>query len=386
MTSGRTGEMTSGDDLRQWRNKGLALLAHPEPGKTTGDLLTRMMLDNDLAGNCYVVRRPDTLKVLRPDWTEIVIGSTKEPITGTFDDLMAWDVDAGFAGIIHQPGGPSAGQKPVAYLAEEVAHFALTPDPLARYRGISWLQSCLREMMADTATTTLKQSYFEHGATPNLLVQLPVADPAKFREWTAVFDQEHEGAERAWKTMYLGQGHDATVIGNNLGAAGADLKALQGSGETRLAAAAGVPPVIAGISEGLQGSSLNAGNFGAARRMFADMTIRPAWRNACGSLESIIPPPQGFRLWYDATDIPFLAEDVKDAADVLALQATAMRTLGDGGWDPDSVVDAVASGDLYRLYRNHTGLLPVQLQAPGTSQPSPETMPESDGAPTGGPE
>jgi hypothetical protein len=44
-----------------------------------------------------------------------------------------------------------------------------------------------------------------------------------------------------------------------------------------------------------------------------------------------------------------------------------MRQLGDGGWAHDAVVDAVTSGDLRRLAGQHTGLVPVQLQAPGAS-------------------
>jgi hypothetical protein len=128
-----------------------------------------------------------------------------------------------------------------------------------------------------------------------------------------------------------------------------------------------VHPAIVALSEGLQGASLNAGNFGAARRLQADKMLRPTWRNMAGSLETIVPAQPGSRLWYDDRDIPFLREDVKDAAEIISTQATAMRTLGDGGWDHDAVVDAVTSGDLRRLGGAHTGLVPVQLQIPGAA-------------------
>jgi hypothetical protein len=36
---------------------------------TTGDLLTAGMLDADLAGDWFGIRRPGRIKRLRPDWT-----------------------------------------------------------------------------------------------------------------------------------------------------------------------------------------------------------------------------------------------------------------------------------------------------------------------------
>jgi hypothetical protein len=171
-------------------------------------------------------------------------------------------------------------------------------------------------------------------------------------------------------------GVDTTVVGSDLKQL--DFKVVQGGGETRIASDAGVPPILAGLSEGLQGSSLNAGQgFSASMRMFADLTMSSAWRNAAGSLEQIIPPPSGARLWYDIRGIPALKDDIKSAAEVRNLDSTAMRTLADGGWDPDAVVDAVTSGDMSRLKGQHLGTVPVQQQ-PGTGKPSPDEPAEPD--------
>jgi phage portal protein BeeE len=115
-----------------------------------------------------------------------------------------------------------------------------------------------------------------------------------------------------FKTMYLAGGTKMEVVGSNLQQI--DFKAVQGAGETRIAAAAGVPPVIVGLSEGLQAATYS--NYGQARRRFADNTMRPLWRNFAGSLETIVPPPPGSRLWYDDRDIQALAEDKKDLAEV----------------------------------------------------------------------
>jgi hypothetical protein len=85
-----------------------------------------------------------------------------------------------------------------------------------------------------------------------------------------------------------------------------------------------------------------------------------------GSLETLVPPPPGARLWYDDRDIQALAEDKMDLAQVRGLEAQQIRTLIDAGYDAASVTDSVMTGDWSRLV--HTGLFSVQLQAPGSTK------------------
>jgi hypothetical protein len=137
--------------------------------------------------------------------------------------------------------------------------------------------------------------------------------------------------------------------------------------------------VLVGLSEGLQGSSLNSGNYQQARRRMADITAHPLWQNAAGSLAILVgtaPPPRSakvdlgtkdtgaVRLWYDARDVPFLREDEKDAAEIRGSDAATMRQLLDAGFEPKSVVAALLAEDFGLL--KHTGLFSVQLQPPGT--------------------
>lgn len=147
---------------------------------------------------------------------------------------------------------------------------------------------------------------------------------------------------------------------------------------TRIAAAAGAHPVIVGLSEGLQGSSLNAGNFQAARRLFVDGRIRYLWSKAAPALQSVLPVPPGARLWYDDRDIAFLRDDAMDEARRRQVDAAAIRQLIDAGFDPDVAVEAITSGDLRRLRNSHSGLYSVQLQPLGT-QPSAGRAAASEG-------
>jgi len=347
-------------------NSGLAILDRPWPGATTGDLLKYQMIDNDLAGNAFVALRKRRLVRMRPDWTQIIHGSP-DP------DGNMWDLDATLLGYAYQPGGPTLGRPWVFLQPSEVSHFSTTPDPLLPVRGMTWLSPILREIMADEAMTAHRLTYFEHGGTPNLVIKTQYTDVAKLREFMDFVRQEHSGLVNAYKMMGFTAGVDATVVGSDLKQL--DFKVVQGGGETRIAAAAGVPAILAGLSEGLQGSSLNAGQgFSASMRMFADLTMSPAWRNVAGSLESIIPPPSGARLWYDIRGIPALKDDIKSAAEVQALQASAIRTLTDGGYEAESVIDAIVSGDLRLL--KPTGLFSVQLNPPNTN-PQPDPVPEA---------
>jgi phage portal protein BeeE len=336
----------------------LQILEVPWTNGTTGGLLSRMIQDVDLAGNFYAARRPGpSLRRMQPDRVTIILGSK----TGR-------DVDTDVLGYTYAPNPYDNSQKGETYLAEEVVHFAPYPDPEARFRGMSWLTPVLREVMADSAATTHKLKYFENGATPNLVVTMGGEQvrmtPQVFDEWVDKFEGQHAGLMNAYKTLYLAAGAKADVVGSDMKQV--DFKVTQGAGETRIAAAAGIHPVIVGLSEGLQGSSLNAGNFTAAVRRFADMTLRPLWRDASASLAPIIAVPPGSELWYDDRDISALQQDQTDAAAIQQTQAITIRELINAGFEPKTVVAAVMAGD-YGLLQ-HTDLVSVQLQPPG-SQP-----------------
>lgn len=352
MSNGRPGDL--------WGNADLAILETPWPGGTTGDLLTRMLQDADFGGNAFTVRTGKQLVRLRPDWVTIVYGSKRE-------DPKVWDPDAEIIGYVYQPGGPAAGREPIVYFPEQVAHFAPTPDPLRRDTGMSWLHPILTEVMGDQSATRHKLKFFDNGATVNLAIALdPEVTFEVFEKFEAKFNESHEGLENAYKTLFLGGGAKPVPVGANMQQI--DFKAVQGLGETRIAAAAGVHPVIVGLSEGLQGSSLNAGNFAAARRIVADRTLWHLWGNAAGSLARIMNVPSDSRLWIDHRDIPFLREDATDQAKIQSIQAQSIKALVDAGFDAGSVITAITAGDLTKL--SHTGLFSVQLQPPnpdGTS-------------------
>lgn len=339
----------------------LSLLEKPWPGGTTSDLLARMELHNTVAGNAFVRRGNGRLHMMRPDWTSIILGSQLEPD----DPGLAEDAEV-LGYLYHPPAGQRRGR---IYLPSEVAHFAPQPDPDTIYRGMSWISSIVDDAAADDATTRHKAMFFKNAATPNMVVKFDMAlSREKVQAFKELMEDDHRGVWNAYKTLYLGGGADATVVGGDLQQA--DLNRVQGKGETRIAMASGVHPVVLGASEGLQGSSLNAGNYNAAKRAFSDIRLQNLWTNATASLAVLLGERRpGVELWFDRSDVPYLQDDLKDTAEIQGHQAQAIRSLTEAGYEPESVVQAIENDDLSLL--KHTGVFSVQLQPPGTEQDPP---------------
>lgn len=341
--------------------RGLLPLHRPWPNGTTRDLLTRMIVHADLAGNAYVARpkikgtnQPGPyLMMLRPDWVGVGVGGDPE------------DPGSQLVGYVYQPGGPGSGAEPIVYGPDEVAHFAPIPDPTAVWRGMSWLTPVVRNIQAHQQATTHKISFLEKGATPNLIVKFdPQVSQEAIKVFKAMFEESQTGAANAFKTLFLGGGADATVVGSKLSEMA--FAETQDAEEAIIAANAGVPLAILQLGEGLQGSTLNAGNIEAVKRVFQETTIADLGTAAAGALATIVSPPnESTRLWYDVRDVPFFRSDADTAANVRQTDAATIRTLVDGGYDPPSVVAAVMADDFSLL--QHSGLLSVQLQEPGTA-------------------
>jgi phage portal protein BeeE len=251
----------------------------------------------------------------------------------------------------------------------EVAHWYPLPDPVTPEIGMSWVTPAIREIRGDLAATDHKLMFFQNGATPNLVVKgLPATSKTQFDELVDMMEERHAGVKNAYRTLYLTLGADAEVVGADLKQI--DFAAVQGKSETRLSVLSRVPASLLGISEGLAGSALNAGNFGAARRSFADTWVFPTLQNLAGSLAPLVGVPRGAEMWFDAADIGLLREDAKDAAEIVQLQASTITSLVNAGFDPDAVLAAVQGLDISQLLGKHTGMLSVQLQPPGTTTDS----------------
>ena len=335
----------------------LGLLENPWPNGSTAELLARMEQDVSLAGNFYATVVDGQIKRLPPDEVIIVSGSQRDP------NVMN-ALEAQVVGYLYQPGGPGSTEPSTMLMPEQVCHWSPIPDPLAFWRGMSWVTPILRDVEGDKAAADHKLKFFQQGATPNMVVTLDKSiSEDSFKAFKEIMEQSSSGLENAYKTLYLGGGADVEVVGQSFEQM--SFKATIGSGETRIAASAGVPPVLVGLSEGLQAATYS--NYGQARRRFADITMEHLWAGSATALESLIVVPEFAELIHDTRGMPFLREDEKDAAEIQSLQSSAMRQLIDGGFDPQTVITAVNTHN-WNLLR-HTDLVSVQLQPPGSAPP-----------------
>jgi hypothetical protein len=351
----------SGGGPNLWGNASLDILETPWPGGTSQSLLMRAEQDITAAGTAFWAREdgfgnnPDRLRRLRPDWCEFIL-------TAPPDQAVASDI----VGIKYTAGGPWSGGPSKLYLVtgdpetSEAAFWAPIPDPDAQFRGMSWLTPVIEEFKADKAATTHKLKFFENAATPNLSVSLKESiGPEKFKQFVQQMRDASRGLEKAYETLYTGGGADVRVIGADMRQL--DFAITQGHGETRVSAAGGVPPIIVGLSEGLQAATYS--NYGQAKRAYGDLFLRSQWRSFCGAIAPLVDVPKDSRLWYDPKDVAFLREDQTDIA---ARQSTEMGTMSAGiaaGYTPESVTASVIADDWSKL--EHSGLVSVQLQPAG---------------------
>lgn len=354
MRNGRPGDL--------WGNQQLSILETPWTNGTTADLLGIGMQDADFSGNYYVVERGSArggdyhLKRMRPDWVDIIL--TKPPAESLDSDIAGW---------VFKPGGSEDPTTWEIFPADgsngRVVHWAPIRDPLAQYRGMSWLTPVLREIQTDTLMQKHKQKFFENGTQPTLAISFKESvTEQQFKDFVGHMNNDKSGVDHAYENLYLGGGADVTVIGSRIDQI--DFKTTGGHGETRVCMAARVHPTIVGLAEALHGTSLNEGNLKAAKDMFGDMTLRPLWRSFCEAFQVLFPGMQGSRLWYDDRDIAFLRQDRQEVAEIQTAQSTSLNSLITAGFTPESSIEAIKNNDWTLL--KHTGLFSVQLQPPGT--------------------
>lgn len=348
----------------------LGLLERPWPNATTGELVARMEWHAGLAGNAYVLRQRDRLRVLRPDWVAILYGSDSEP------DDAGHAIDGQLIGYVYCNGGFGSGNRFETLMPDQVAHWSPIPNPESAGVGESWITPAINDIRGDVAAGQFQLQYWANSATPNMIVSgIPATTREQFNEIVDTLEARHKGVANAFRTLYLTAGADAKPVGANLD--DLDLRNSRGGNETRISLLSRVPASLLGIAEGLAGSSLNAGNFGMARRIFADSWVYPTLQDLAAALAPIVRVPDDAELWFDTADMPLLREDAKDAAEIEQIKATTITMYVREGFTADSAVAAVRGQDITLL--THTGMTSVQLQEPGAA-PAPAPAGEGDDA------
>ncbi len=366
------------DDRHLFGNETLAKLEEPfGPGTTTGMLLARMEQDVSLAGNAYIWDPPgeDRLVRLRPDWVTIVservpaaggVGWYRRPV-GYWWEPPKGVLDKGDGFMV--PAGECVHWVPVGM-----------EDPVADFRGMSWLTPAARDIQGDDGMSRYKIRYLQNDATPNVIIKyaqrLAEGTIDKIRDRAAA---RYAGPDNAGKTLILDQGADLTLAGNSLSQM--DFSGVSAVGVERILADAGVPGVLVGL-EPLRGAGRG---YEESLKKLEVLWARPQWRSACGALSQLLDVPAGNRLWYDTSDIAALQDGETARAQVALVRAQALLALRQAGYDPESAIAAIDSADLTQLKvaaapppppaGNVQHLLPQPGQPGVTADPLPPALP-----------
>jgi phage portal protein BeeE len=327
------------DDGHLFGNTALAILEEPfGPGTNTQMLLARMEQDAGWTGNAYIWKPPseDRLVRLRPDWTSIVSEVVTEPGGGSFRQVRGYWVEPP-KNVLGQGEGQF-------YPAEEVAHWAPVPDPVADFRGMSWLTPVYRDVQGDDGMTQYKIKYLDNAASPNLLLRYTQKlSPGTIDSLRERMQARYAGPNNAFKTLVLDQGADATVIGNSLSQM--DFTNVMSAGTERILAASQVPPVLVGL-EPLRGAGRG---YQESMQKFANTWARPQWRSVCGALAGLLDIPAGNRLWFDTSNIAALQDGELEKGQAALVRGQALLTCRQAGYTADSAVAFVNSGDVTQL-------------------------------------
>src|SRR4029077_869053 len=158
------------------------------------------------------------------------------------------------------------------------------------------------------------------------------------------FGEDHDGIRNAYRTMYLALGMDAKVVGSDLSQL--DFSSTGGYSETRISFLSRVPAALLGISAGLKGSSLNAGNYAETRRTFTDTWVYPTLQDLCKALSVLVEVPPYAELWFDTTDMPILRDDAQVVAYVEKVKEETIVAYVNGGFTAESAIAAVRGQDI----------------------------------------
>ncbi len=217
---------TAGQPGELFGTPNLELLERPWPTATTRDLLARMEVDASLYGNSFWTNVGGELVRLDPARTMVVSA-----------DVVRNGVPVGQRLVAYSVHGDSD-QDVTVYEPDEVAHYAPLPSSTMPFTGVSWLSAVLPDVTADRQLTQFKTSFVANAATPGLAVTYPAGvTEAQVKQVKEAIDAGHSGAGQSFKTLHIGGGADVNVVGSTLDQV--NLKAVQGAGETRIAAAAG---------------------------------------------------------------------------------------------------------------------------------------------------
>lgn len=288
-----------------------ALLRRPNPLMSWSELDTIVMSYCAIGGSCYLHKVRSSSR--RPVELWPYHAGQLRPVP----DPMGWVRGYEYIG----PGdydGPDLTQEDVIHLKWP------SVDPTRPWLPLPPLVASAREVDTTGEIGRYLYALLVNDAVGRTVVTMPAGvelKPAQFRQLQQQFEQRHGGANRG-RTLFVEGGAKVDRMALNLEELA--WEALARVPQSNITAAFRVPAIIAGVHVGLERATY--ANFGEARHVFTEDTIRPMWRFHADELTQSLAADfgGGIRVERDTTKVAALQE----GADAVYTRA---RTAWDAG-------------------------------------------------------
>jgi len=282
-----------------YRHELMELIRQPNPDMGEAELAQFAITYASVGGNLYLWKQRRKNGQVMHLWPFSNVNVTPLPGRTTAEGLVR--------GYEYDPGD---GQKVIIPKADMI-HWKWMPDPEQPWRGIGAIEFAVRDSDRTMEADAYVYSLLKNNAVPPVVVTLAEGD-TDFDEKKA--DRMREqwgqkmGGDNRGKLAFIEYGMKAEKMGFNLQELAAE--ALSAVPEARIAAAFGVPPVVAGLSVGLKRSDYGDQ---AARRSFTELTLMALWRSYASELYKGLKDdfdlPANYRLKHDLRQVGALQEE-----------------------------------------------------------------------------
>lgn len=209
----------------------------------------------------------------------------------------------------------------------DVIHCKWMPDPQHPGSGLAPLKTIARETDIDNELTRYLYALLCNDAMPRTALRLP--------ETAHLSEEQYKRLKEQFTLRYGGDRRGGVAVlegGIEIERLALDLNelafgAIGNVSEARIAAAFRVPPIVAGLSAGLEKGTM--ANYKEARRQFAEDALVPLWRNVASEIEQSLRPDFNavdVRVRFDLRQVEALTES-KDKLWVRVLDAVGQQVL-----------------------------------------------------------
>lgn len=355
----------SGGDMEDMREHPmLALIQKPNPFYADIALWWGTMLSLAIDGNAYwiIVRngaaRPSELWYV-PHWM-------MEPL---------WPQD-GSTYISHYRYSPGGGSEPMRIEPEDVVHFRYGINPRNIRKGLSPIDSAIREIFMDNESSNFVSALLRNMGVPGVVISpkggaMPTPDDVLA---TKLWFQEQFGGDRRGAPLVMGAPTDVQPYGFN--PQQMNMSEARDIAEERVCALLGIPAAVVGFGSGLQSTKVGA-TMEELRKLAWHNGILPMARLFADELQRSLLPlfgnDAGLSVDWDTSQVAALQDDEDKET-----ERWNKRVLG--GWV--TVAEARAAtglevNDSHRIYLR--GISVLEIPESGARPAAPEAAPKVRG-------